>query len=78
MRLFVTSVLAQEPWKYDSKVILMPWRQSEEEAIKTKLSSGGLTLAYYNYDGNVSLRGKQQIRTLTQLGPPTPANPSRH
>ncbi|TVY31478.1 Acetamidase [Lachnellula occidentalis] len=53
MRLFVTSVLAEEPWKYDSKVIPMPWRQSEADAIKTKLSSGGLTLGYYDCDGVV-------------------------
>jgi amidase len=54
MRLFVTSVLAEEPWKYDSKVIPMPWRQAEADIIKTKLGSGGLTLGYYNCDGNVS------------------------
>jgi amidase len=53
MRLFVTSVLAEEPWKYDSKVIPMPWRQSEADVIKSKLSSGGLTIGYYNCDGNV-------------------------
>jgi amidase len=46
MRLFTTAVLAQEPWKYDSKVIPMPWRQSEADVIKPKLSSGGLTLGY--------------------------------
>jgi amidase len=54
MRLFVTSVLAEEPWKYDSKVIPMPWRQAEADVIKTKLGSGGLTLGFYNCDGNVS------------------------
>jgi hypothetical protein len=54
MRLFVTSVLAEEPWKYDSKVIPMPWRQTEADIIKKKLGSGGLTLGYYNCDGNVS------------------------
>ncbi len=54
MRLFVKSVLAQEPWKYDPKVIPMPWRQSEADAIESKLTSGGLTLGYYNCDGNVS------------------------
>ncbi len=48
MRLFVKSVLAQEPWKYDPKVIPMPWRQSEADAIESKLTSGGLTLGYYN------------------------------
>ena len=54
MRLFVTSVLAQEPWKYDSKVIPMPWRQAEADVIKAKLASGGLTLGFYNCDGNVT------------------------
>jgi hypothetical protein len=53
MRLFVTSVLSEEPWKYDSKVIPMPWRQTEVDAIKAKLASGGLTLGFYNCDGNV-------------------------
>jgi amidase len=54
MRLFVTSVLSEEPWKYDSKVIPMPWRQTEADAIKAKLAFGGLTLGFYNCDGNVS------------------------
>src|ERR1700750_1503082 len=53
MRLFVKAVLAEEPWNYDSKVVPMPWRQPMEDAIKTKISSGGLTLGYYNCDGNV-------------------------
>ncbi|KAL2223232.1 acetamidase [Thermoascus aurantiacus ATCC 26904] len=53
LRLFITSVLGQEPWKYDSKVVPLPWRQSEEDAIKAKLSAGGLTLGFYNCDGNV-------------------------
>ena len=55
MRLFVTSVLAQEPWKYDSKVVPMPWRQAEADIIKSKLASSGLTLGFYNCDGNVSV-----------------------
>ncbi len=54
MRLFMTSVLAEEPWKYDSKVIPMPWRPAEADVINKKLTSGGLTLGYYNCDGNVS------------------------
>jgi amidase len=54
MRLFVKSVLEQQPWAYDSKVIPMPWRQSEETAIKEKISSGKLTLGFYECDGNVS------------------------
>lgn len=55
MRLFVESVLAEEPWKYDSKVIPMPWRLSEVETIKSRISSGSLTIGYYECDGNVSL-----------------------
>lgn len=54
LRLFLTAVLAQEPWKYDSKVIPLPWRQSEEDVIKNKIKSGGLTLGFYNCDGMVS------------------------
>ncbi|KAJ9261569.1 hypothetical protein DTO195F2_4099 [Paecilomyces variotii] len=53
LKLFVTSVLSEEPWKYDSKVIPLPWRQNEEDIIKSKLSSGGLTLGFFNCDGNV-------------------------
>ncbi|KAH7263835.1 amidase signature domain-containing protein [Fusarium tricinctum] len=53
MRLFVTSVLSQKPWAYDSKVIPMPWRYDEEKVIKEKISSRGLTLGYYSCDGNV-------------------------
>ncbi|KAL2848589.1 amidase signature domain-containing protein [Aspergillus pseudoustus] len=53
MKLFVTSVLSQKPWSYDSKVIPMPWRQDEEQAIKEKISSKGLTLGYFSCDGEV-------------------------
>lgn len=53
MRLFMTSVLAQQPWLHDSKVIPMPWRQGEEDAVKSKIASGGLTLGFYTCDGNV-------------------------
>ncbi|PQE17284.1 putative general amidase protein [Rutstroemia sp. NJR-2017a BVV2] len=53
MRLFVKSVLAEEPWKYDSKVIPMAWRQGEADTIKSKLSSGGLTIGYFDCDGVV-------------------------
>ncbi|KAL4924075.1 amidase [Aspergillus undulatus] len=53
LRLFTKSVLAQEPWKFDSKVIPMPWRETEAEAIKSKIQNGGLNIAYYNFDGNV-------------------------
>ena len=54
LKLFLTSVLGEEPWKYDSKVVPLPWRQSEEEVIKSKLSSG-LTLGYYSCDGVVCI-----------------------
>ena len=55
MRLFMTAVLNEQPWSFDSKVVPMPWRTSEEDAIKTKLSSGGLSFGIYQCDGNVSL-----------------------
>ena len=50
----MTSVLGEEPWSYDPKVIPLPWNTSEEEAIKKKLKSGKLNLGFYNSDGNVS------------------------
>lgn len=53
MRLFMKSVLAEQPWSYDSKVVPMPWRQSEEDAIKAKIESSQLTLGFYNCDGIV-------------------------
>ncbi|KAL1886235.1 Acetamidase [Paecilomyces lecythidis] len=74
LKLFVTSVLSEEPWKYDSKVIPLPWRQNEEDIIKSKLSSGGLTLGFYNCDGNVLphppiLRGVETVvSTLKKNG----------
>jgi amidase len=68
MRLFMTSVLAGKPWDFDSKVIPMPWRESEEAIIKNKVSSPSLTLGFYTSDGVVLphppiLRG---IRTVVQ------------
>jgi amidase len=54
MRLFMTSVLAGKPWDFDSKVIPMPWRESEEAIIKNKVSSPSLTLGFYTSDGVVS------------------------
>merc|ERR1712000_294380 len=74
MRLFVGSVLSQQPWTYDPKVIPMPWRQSEEDAVKAKIASGKLTLGYYECDGNVLphppiLRGvKTVVNTLQGAG----------
>lgn len=74
MRLFVESVLAEEPWKYDAKVVPMPWRQSEADVIKSRISNGGLTIGYYDFDGKVLphppiLRGIQKVvDTLKQNG----------
>lgn len=48
------AVIQEQPWNFDSKVVPMPWRSGEEDAIKTKLSSGGLSLGLYQCDGNVS------------------------
>lgn len=74
MRLFVTSVLAEQPWKYDSKVVPIPWRQSEADVIKNKISSKGLTIGFYNCDGVVLphppiLRGVDTVvSTLKKAG----------
>lgn len=71
MRLFVKSVLAEEPWKYDSKVAFMPWRQDQEDAVKAKKH---LTLGFFNCDGVVMphppiLRGVEQVvSTLKENG----------
>lgn len=61
MKLFMTSVLSEQPWEYDSKVIPMPWRYSEEAKINAKRYSGGLTLAYYNCDNNVGNKSASQL-----------------
>lgn len=53
LRLFLTSVLREEPWSYDPKVIPIPWRSQEEENIKHKFKSGGMNLGFFNCDGNV-------------------------
>ena len=53
LRLLLTSVLDQQPWKFDSKVVPLPWRFDEEGAIKSKLHSGGLTVGFFKCDGNV-------------------------
>ncbi|THZ11500.1 glutamyl-tRNA amidotransferas-like protein subunit A [Aureobasidium pullulans] len=74
MRLFVQSVLEQEPWKHDSKVIPMPWRQSEHDAAVKKITSDKLTLGFFNNDGVVMphppiLRGVDKVvSTLRENG----------
>nr|AAK29061.1 acetamidase [Aspergillus rugulosus] len=85
LRLFTKSVLSQEPWKYDSKVIPMPWRQSESDIIASKIQNGGLNIGYYNFDGNVLphppiLRGVETtITALAKAGHTvTPWTPYKH
>ncbi|KAL1306190.1 hypothetical protein AAFC00_004292 [Neodothiora populina] len=74
MRLFVQSVLAEEPWKYDSKVVPMPWRQTEDDKAKQKIASKGLTLGFFNCDSVVMphppiLRGVETVvSTLKENG----------
>ncbi|KAE8390291.1 Acetamidase [Aspergillus alliaceus] len=53
VRLFLQSVLEQEPWKYDSKVVPLPWRRNEENAINAKIEAKGLNIAFYDFDGVV-------------------------
>ncbi|KAG8421628.1 hypothetical protein J3458_003493 [Metarhizium acridum] len=53
LRLFTTAVLEHQPWNFDSKVVPMPLRQGEADAVKAKVSASGLTLGYYSCDGNV-------------------------
>lgn len=55
------SVLGEEPWKYDSKVVPMPWRPTEEETIRSKIEYGGLTLGIYSSDGVVSHKNEYDI-----------------
>ena len=75
----MTAVLAEEPWDYDPKVVPLPWRASEEDAIKKRLKSG-LSIGYYHSDGNVScvitiLCHIFAISTNEKLGPSPPAGP---
>ena len=78
----MTAVLNEQPWDYDSKVVPMPWRSAEEDAIRAKISSGGLSLGTFNCDGNVSrdTTSSQLVRGNTDgaIGHPSPADsPSR-
>lgn len=67
-------MLNEKPWEYDSKVIPLPWRSNEEQAVKSKLKSTGLTLGFYNFDGNVHphppvLRGVDMVvETMKKSG----------
>jgi amidase len=54
----MSSVLELEPWKYDSKVVPIPWRESEEAIIQQRISSGGLKLGFYENDGIVRITAK--------------------
>ncbi|KAH6892628.1 acetamidase [Thelonectria olida] len=53
IKLFLTAVLSQEPWKHDSKVVPMPWRHEEEAKARAKIQDARLTIGFYNFDGNV-------------------------
>ncbi|KAH9863702.1 hypothetical protein J1614_009634 [Plenodomus biglobosus] len=53
LRLFLTAVLKEQPWNFDSKVVPLPWRQDQEDAVRTKIKSAGLSIGYFNCDGNV-------------------------
>ncbi|KAJ5692978.1 Acetamidase [Penicillium macrosclerotiorum] len=84
LRLFLKSVLSQEPWKYDPKVVPLPWRSAEEDYIASKVSNG-LVLGYYSCDGLVLphppiLRGiKTVVSVLKQNGHTLlPWNPYEH
>ncbi|KAJ5174080.1 acetamidase [Penicillium coprophilum] len=71
LKLFIKSVLEEEPWKFDSKVIPLPWRQNEEEVIKSKITHGGLNIATYHHDSVVLphppiLRGIDIVRSTLE------------
>ncbi|CAG7965718.1 unnamed protein product [Penicillium salamii] len=73
LRLFMKSVLEGEPWKYDSKVIPLPWRQAEEDSIKMKIAREGLNIGIYPHDGVVLphppiLRGIDIVRSALPKG----------
>ncbi|KAJ5574137.1 acetamidase [Penicillium hispanicum] len=86
LRLFLTSVLGEEPWKYDSKVIPLSWRQAEEDAIRSKIhTGGGLTLGFYSCDGVVLphppiLRGMESVVSALKTNGHTvlPWTPYKH
>ncbi|KAJ6167018.1 acetamidase [Penicillium chermesinum] len=81
LRLFLTSVLGEEPWKYDSKVVPMPWRLSEEEKIQDKILSSGLTLGIYSCPPHPPvLRGIEIVKSVLEQHKHTviPWTPHRH
>ncbi|KAE8356021.1 Acetamidase [Aspergillus coremiiformis] len=85
VRLFLRSVLKQEPWQYDSKVIPLPWRDSEENIIQTKITAKDLNLAFYDFDGVVRphppiLRGVEVVRSALEKSghSVTPWSPYKH
>jgi hypothetical protein len=79
LRLFLTSVLGQEPWKYDSKVVPLPWRSTEEEAIKSKIQDG-LNLGYYSCDGVVGLLERRDLENtkIYMIGSSSSSNSERY
>ncbi|KAF2853523.1 acetamidase [Plenodomus tracheiphilus IPT5] len=85
LRLFLTAVLNEQPWNFDSKVIPLPWREEQEQATKTKINASGLSIGYYNCDGNVLphppiLRGLDNVvKALEEAGHQvSPWTPYKH
>ncbi|KAJ5113584.1 acetamidase [Penicillium angulare] len=71
--LFMKAVLSEEPWKFDSKVIPLPWRVSEVESIQGRIAKGGLNIAIYPQDGIVCphppiLRAIQSVQSALDKG----------
>lgn len=59
LTLLTKSVLSQSPWLYDPLVVEMPWRDSQEQAIRDIVSSssssgGPLSFGYFKTDGAVN------------------------
>lgn len=68
MRVFMKAVLGEKPWQFDSKTIPMPWRPDEEDTIRSKISSGGLTLGVYSCDGNVCCSSSKSSQLEKRVG----------
>ncbi|KAE8158943.1 Acetamidase [Aspergillus tamarii] len=85
VKLFLQSVLKEEPWKYDSKVIPLPWREAEENAAQAKIAEKGLNFAFYDFDGVVRphppiTRGVEIVRSTLEKNGHTvaPWTPYKH
>ena len=43
----------------------MPWRVEQQQIIETKLKSGGLTVGFYNSDGNVISNAAKKVAEIS-------------